>query len=88
MTAGRAGVEAIVANNGYHHLGIARWRERCTNARCFAAPGAIERIRKFEVMAEPFSVENGLMTPTLKLRRPRIIEHHGALLEGLYAAGK
>lgn len=39
-------VEAIVANNGFHHLGIRRWRERCPNAGCFAAPGAIARIGK------------------------------------------
>jgi hypothetical protein len=39
-------VEAIVANNGFHHLGIATWREHFPNARCFAAPGAIARIAK------------------------------------------
>lgn len=39
-------VEAIVANNGYHHLGIGSWRERFPKARGFAAPGAIERIGK------------------------------------------
>ncbi len=39
-------VEAIVANNGFHHLGIAAWREFFPKARCFAAPGAITRIAK------------------------------------------
>jgi hypothetical protein len=39
-------VEALVANNGYHHLGIARWRELFPEARCFAAPGAKTRIDK------------------------------------------
>jgi hypothetical protein len=39
-------VEAIVANNGYHHLGIGMWREHFPRARCFAAPGALERIAK------------------------------------------
>lgn len=39
-------VEAIVANNGYHHLGIARWRELFPAARCFAAAGAKTRIAK------------------------------------------
>jgi len=39
-------VEAIVANNGFHHLGIRRWRERFPSAGCYAAPGAIERISK------------------------------------------
>ncbi|MCB1883851.1 MAG: long-chain fatty acid--CoA ligase [Geminicoccaceae bacterium] len=49
---------------------------------------AIERVRRFEVMDEPFTVENGLMTPTLKLRRPLIYQRHHDLLEGLYAAGR
>jgi hypothetical protein len=39
-------VEAIVANNGYHHLGIGSWREHFPRARGFAAPGAIKRIGK------------------------------------------
>ncbi|MFV8753172.1 hypothetical protein ACNOYE_21700 [Nannocystaceae bacterium ST9] len=39
-------VVALVANNGYHHLGIAAWREGFPRARCFAAPGAALRITK------------------------------------------
>ena len=39
-------VEARVANNGFHHLGIGPWRRRFPSARCFAAPGAITRINK------------------------------------------
>lgn len=39
-------VEAIVANNGLHHLGIARWRELFPGARCFAAAAAKARIEK------------------------------------------
>ncbi len=56
--------------------------------RANANLSAIERIRKFEIMTEPFTVENGMMTPTLKLRRPFIIERHGNLLESLYNAGR
>lgn len=39
-------VEALVANNGFHYLGIGRWRELFPKARCFAAPGAGARIAK------------------------------------------
>ena len=49
---------------------------------------AIERVRKFHVMPEAFSVDNGLMTPTLKLRRHLIVGAYRDLLEGLYSAGK
>ncbi|MFO1074103.1 MAG: long-chain fatty acid--CoA ligase [Geminicoccaceae bacterium] len=49
---------------------------------------AIERVRRHQVMAEPFSIDNGLMTPTLKLRRHLIVRQYRDLLEGLYAASK
>ena len=39
-------------------------------------------------MPEPFSVENGFMTPTLKLRRHLIVKAHQELLEGLYGSGE
>ena len=38
----------------------------------------------FHLMAEPFTIENGLMTPTLKLKRQRIYNLHGDLIAGLY----
>ena len=44
----------------------------------------IERVRRFHLMAEPFTIENGLMTPTLKLKRQRIYNLHGDLISGLY----
>jgi long-chain acyl-CoA synthetase len=49
---------------------------------------AIERVRKFHVMPEPFSIDNGLMTPTLKLRRDLIVNAHRDLLESLYGSRK
>jgi hypothetical protein len=57
-------VEAIVANNGFHHLGIGSWREQFPRARCFAAPGAIERIGKKSKSAgelEPLSALRPLL---------------------------
>ncbi|EWY36042.1 hypothetical protein N825_31745 [Skermanella stibiiresistens SB22] len=44
----------------------------------------IERVRKFALVAEPFSVENAQLTPTLKIRRHEIRKRHGGLLEDLY----
>jgi len=48
----------------------------------------IERVRKFEIMPEPFTIENGMLTPTLKPRRPIIIERFKAKLEGLYESAR
>ena len=44
----------------------------------------IEKIRRFAVLPEAFSVANGMMTPTLKIRRHKIRETYGGLLESLY----
>ena len=42
-----------------------------------------ERIRKWAVV-DPFTVENGLLTPTMKVKRRFVIERHAAAIENLY----
>jgi len=44
----------------------------------------IEKIKKFIVVDKQFSIENGLMTPTLKLKRYKIIQKYKNQLEKLY----
>ncbi|MFK7989383.1 MAG: long-chain fatty acid--CoA ligase [Sandaracinaceae bacterium] len=44
-----------------------------------------ETIKKFVFIDEPLTVEGGLLTPTLKPKRKRIIEKHRAVLEALYS---
>ena len=44
----------------------------------------IERVRHFLIATEPFSTQNELMTPTLKIRRHKITDIYGKALEGLY----
>ena len=44
----------------------------------------IEKIKKFILINEEFTIENGLMTPTLKLKRKKIIEKYQQELEKLY----
>ncbi len=44
----------------------------------------IERVRRFVVASHPFTIENGQMTPTMKVRRHVLREVYGEALEGLY----
>ena len=44
----------------------------------------IEKVKKFILIEEEFTIENGLMTPTLKLKRKKIIEKYQQDLEKLY----
>lgn len=45
-----------------------------------------ERIRRFILADEPFSIENGQLTPSLKIRRHVIREAYGERLDALYRA--
>lgn len=44
----------------------------------------IEKVRRFIIASEPFSVENEQMTPTMKVRRHIVREIYGKNLEALY----
>jgi long-chain acyl-CoA synthetase len=55
-------------------------------ARANQGLSVIERVRHFRLLAEPFSIEKGTMTPTLKLKRQLIYRTHRDLFESLYQA--
>jgi len=44
----------------------------------------IEKIKKFIIIKEQFTIENGMMTPTLKLKRYKIIQKYKNEIEKLY----
>ncbi len=44
----------------------------------------IEKIKKFVLIQEEFTIENGMLTPTLKLKRKEIIKNYKQQLENLY----
>ena len=44
----------------------------------------IEKIKKFLIIEDQFSIENSLMTPTLKLKRYKIIQKYKNQIEKLY----
>jgi len=45
---------------------------------------AIEKVRKFTLASQAFTVENGQMTPTLKVRRHAILREYREALDALY----
>jgi len=44
----------------------------------------VEKIKKFQLINENFSIENGLLTPTMKVKRNKVIEKYKSTLEKLY----
>lgn len=44
-----------------------------------------ERPRNFAILQEDFTTENGMLTPTLKLKRREVLQVHGERIETLYS---
>jgi len=44
----------------------------------------IEKIKKFQLINENFSIENGLLTPTMKVKRNKVITKYKNILEDFY----
>ena len=43
-----------------------------------------EQVKVIKVIPEPFTIEGGELTPTLKLKRDPIKKKYGALIESIY----
>jgi long-chain acyl-CoA synthetase len=70
---------ASLANNADFKLAIARKVEHANQDLTI-----IEKVRKFVLATQPFTVENGQMTPTLKVRRHAVLREYRDALEALY----
>jgi long-chain acyl-CoA synthetase len=43
-----------------------------------------EKVRRFSLLDEPFTIENGEMTPSMKIRRKAVEERYQELIESMY----
>lgn len=44
----------------------------------------VEQIKKFELVSEPWSVESGHLTPTMKLKRREVLKSYDGLINSMY----
>ena len=44
----------------------------------------IEKVKKFYIIEENFTIENGLLTPTMKIKRSKVIAKYKNILESFY----
>ena len=45
---------------------------------------SFEQVRKFKILERDFSIEQGELTPTMKVRRNRVLENHRTLVREMY----
>jgi len=45
------------------------------------------KIRQLRLMLEPWTIEEGLITPTLKVKRPKVLEKYASEVESMYSGG-
>ncbi len=76
---GGAGDLARLSDDAEFHKAFAPVIDRVN-----AGLSPIERIRRYAIAPEPFTTENAMLTVSLKIRRHKIMERYGALLERLY----
>jgi long-chain acyl-CoA synthetase len=50
-----------------------------------ASHARVEQIKRFAILPRDFTIEDGELTPTLKLRRRVVQEHFAAQIDALYS---
>ena len=77
-------VASLAPDAGQHEVKLLL-RDAIKQVARSAGMAACEVPRDFLVETEPFSVDNGLLTPVGKLRRPALKDRYGERLDQLYA---
>jgi long-chain acyl-CoA synthetase len=77
-------VTALVTINAAEVADSAETEVKNAVARVNRKLAPFEQIRKFRIVERDFSVETGELTPTMKVRRNRVLENHRELVSELY----
>jgi long-chain acyl-CoA synthetase len=77
-------VTALVTVNAAEVATTAEAEVKKAVARVNRRLAPFEQIRKFRIIERDFSIETGEMTPTMKVRRNRVLENHRKLVSELY----
>jgi len=59
---------AVAEQQGINHSNVHRGVHQLSERSTAAFEGAREKIRRFVLVAEPFTIENEMLTPSMKIR--------------------
>jgi long-chain acyl-CoA synthetase len=77
-------VTALLTVNAVEEGASAESEVKKAVARVNRRLAPFEQIRKFRIVEREFSIETGELTPTMKVRRNRVLENHRELVSELY----
>lgn len=66
---------------------IRKYLESEVETRCNANVARYQQIKYFQILAIPFTVEGGELTPTMKIKRNVVSDKYAAEIEALYQGG-
>ena len=75
----------IPVANAHGHPAVVAEIQRCVDERVNPLFARVEHIRKFTLLPRDFSVDEGELTPTLKIKRSVVQAHFEAEIEAMYA---
>ena len=47
--------------------------------------GEVEKIKRFELVSDEWNIGNGMLTPTLKVKRNVVMKHYADLIEKIFS---
>src|SRR5579871_4957237 len=77
-------ITALVTVNASNAKGPVETEVKKAVSRINKQLAPFEQIRKFRILEREFSIETGELTPTMKVRRNRVLENHRELVSELY----
>ena len=75
---GGKSLDELAKNPAVHKMIQEELRKYSTEFKGF------EKIQNFAVLSEEFTTENGMLTPTMKVKRQQVMNQYGDLIESLY----
>ena len=86
------GVVPVTAPLNHAHTAPSCHAPHCTFisliSRTLTAPQGFEEVKDVVLECELFSVENDLMTPSFKLKRPQLLKRYKQQIDAMYARMK